>query len=99
MTKKTPSAATSGFAADRFQLRIPQELREALEAACEKSRRSLNSEIAFRLHRDLSNEGKAPLVLQEKPPIYKSDRLDQHLVEVVKNLPPDKQLALLQLLK
>lgn len=85
--------------AEGYPLRLPNSLREALETAARASERSLNAEILFRLRRDLSGEGKVPAVLPDKPPVYKSDRLDQHLVEVVKNLPPDKQLALLQLLK
>lgn len=88
-----------GLSADRFQLRIPQDLRDALDAVLDKSERSLNAEIVFRLRRDLANEGRLPTFPAEKPATYKSDRLDLMLHDVIKALPPDKQLALLQLLK
>jgi Arc-like DNA binding domain len=87
------------LSSDRFHVRLPQELRDALDAALLKSERSLNAEIVFRLRRDLANEGKLPAAVAEKVAAYKSDRLDLVLLEVVKGLPPDKQLALLQLLK
>jgi len=82
---------------------MPQELKEAIQAAADKSRRSLNAEIVLRLQRSLEME---PLIMADlnpgeliREPSAKYDSLLSLLVDKIKTLPPKKQRALLELLE
>ncbi len=86
-----------------FGLRMPPELKEAIQASADKSRRSLNAEVVLRLQRSLEME---PLIMADltpgeliREPSAKYESLLSLLIDRIKSLPPKKQRALLELLE
>lgn len=92
-----------------FGLRMPAELRDKLEVAAKESRRSLNSEILERIARSFEarqysaesgNGAVAPRVESPAVATYRPDNdYEIQLIAEFRRLTPDKQLALLTLLR
>lgn len=82
-----------------FGLRMQMELKEKLDREAKINGRSLNSEIVDRLRRSISGTGHSA-VGQESPPYQiEMTELERSLLSTLKKLTPEKQLALLSLLK
>jgi len=92
-----------------FGLRMPAELRDKLEVAAKASRRSLNSEILERLACSLVSQavpvepGDATVIQAVSQPqasyFLPENDYELQLVAAFRRLTPDKQLALLTLIR
>jgi hypothetical protein len=87
-------------------VRLVPELRHALAREAAIHGRSLHGEIVQRLKQSLADEASSGERLMEPTPTYQRagaeptlNSSEQWLVSVFRGLPPDKQLALLSLLK
>jgi hypothetical protein len=87
-------------------VRLPPELRHALAREATIRGRSLHAEIVQRLKESLTEEAVSGLRLLEPAATYRApgpeptlNSSEQWLVSVFRALPPEKQLALLSLLK
>lgn len=83
-----------------FGLRMQIDLREKLEREAKINGRSLNSEIVDRLRRSFVSINSSGAVAQPDP-VYRLElsELERSLLAAVKKLTPEKQLALISLLK
>lgn len=85
-----------------FGLRIPSEMRDRLERACQHNKRSLNSEILKRLERSLDQDMAGENTLQQERGDYTvlvRNNHEQALLARYRDMPTDQQLALLTLLR
>lgn len=107
----TTAAPDKKQRAPRFLLNLPDELRTAVERAAFASGRTVTAEINRRLQQTFENERpqaatalyrQAPSpaqVANEKSLAGALSSTDQAILEEFRRLPPEKQLALLSLLK
>jgi hypothetical protein len=110
----TTAAPDKKQRAPRFLLNLPDELRTAVERAAFASGRTVTGEINRRLQQTFDAEAPAlpaggsrydttPLVTvlhtNEKSPAGALSNIDQAILEEFRRLTPEKQLALLSLLK
>lgn len=83
-----------------FGLRITKDLRGLLENAARTNRRSLNGEILVRLRHSFDSDGQSSSEADGTlfPEKLHSDT-ERAILERYRAMPPDKQLALLTLLR
>lgn len=106
MVKSESTTRVVGREAPRYLLRLPIEVREALQKQANMNGRSVNSEIVHRLITSLDRqtevEQKGYMAAEESPALAKhaaqtdSERM---MLAMFKRWPPEKQLALLSLFK
>ena len=85
-----------------FGLRLPPELRQALEREADIHNRSLTAEIIERLKRSLEPQhaGRRGTHAAAPEGVYEpASDVERAMVAVFRRLPPEKQLALLSLFK
>lgn len=102
--------ATSAKRAPRFLLLIPDELRAALQRSATANARSLSAEINLRLRASVKADAddvptlvpsplQGGLYVAEKPPAAELSSAERQMLGVFNTMAPDKQLALLTLLR
>lgn len=95
MTRETP----------QFGLRMPADLREAIEKEASINGRSINAEIVSRLRNSLNNGVPATMSYAAKEPQNEQQRgseisdIERHLLTIFRRMPVEKQLALVSLFK
>lgn len=86
-------------------LRLPSDLKAALQREALRNGRRITAEINMRLSASLeqvlvlSNTFGRAVGAQEPLPSYEVDKLEQRVLELYRRLSPSKQSALLELLK
>lgn len=98
-TKHSSNADLGVEVSAGVSLRMPKPLKSVIEKAAYASRRSLNAQIIYLLQIGLAKEEKHPKRQDEKTPIWKMDNLEDVVLLLFRELTPDKQLALIQLLR
>lgn len=87
-----------------FALRMPAAMRLQLERLAKQNRRSLNQEIVEKLEKLLSDQPyEAPkttvVSVREPSAPYRLNEVEVALLEILKAMPIEKQLAMLSLFK
>lgn len=81
--------------ADKFVLRLPDGMREAIAAVAQNNHRSMNSEIIARLEHSLVYEEEAALIRVDAQSLSPTE---QHLVKSFRSLSSLHQKALVELM-
>lgn len=84
-----------------FHVRMPEEVKQRLEKQAKINGRSLNSEIVDRLKSSLAKVTGGPPKVGQESPAYavQLPDIERQLLTYFRDLAPEKQLALLSLLK
>lgn len=77
-----------------FGLRMPPDLRAALEIACETSGKSLNAEIVYRLQKTLEASREVSRIVATDGVMTEHEAA---LLSAFRSMAPSKQLAMLSL--
>lgn len=83
-------------------VRMQPALKEALFDAARRNGRSLNAEVVLRLEQSFESGKLAGLSVEQPVPPYSGrplSAIEQTFLDVVRKLPPEKQLALISLFK
>jgi hypothetical protein len=99
MVKIASNSDTASGVASAVTIRMPKPVKAAIDKAAFASRRSINAQVIYLLQLGLSKEEAHPKRPEEKTPIWKMDNLDDVVLQLFRDLPPEKQLALIQLLR
>ena len=99
MPKMTTKAEPPPAITAPFHLRLPPKLKDVITKGAFEAQRSINAQIIYMLQVALSKEESHPRRTVDKTPIWKMEGLEEVVLQIFRELPPDKQLALIQLLR